>query len=375
MITTKPNRINILSKIEIEAIYDNYTNGATKASLARTFGVSSDTITRAIENAVYQKNQPVVSKATSGDTQETAVNPLGFLNLFKQMPNESFNTTSKHDVKPGVMTTADLCETEPAKPVELNINPVNSEMMYTITPKSVSIIDTTSNPVAIYNCDNDHEHFDEIKQHVVYGNYTKAIDLISPKMQLINFSRGLISIKDSNVFYKGNKICNTLTKLIIDKIASKDDDYERLINFMTKLMDNPSNKAVNRLFDFMQHNDIKILKDGNILTLKSVRSSYMDIYSNSVLNKPGMTIKMDRCMVDDDDNRTCSHGYHVGSVKYVSDYGGSGSKYLTCIVDPAHVVSIPADHNDTKCRVSEYYIDREFTYDEVESNDYLEAYE
>lgn len=377
LINTTPNRINILSRGSIKTIYDSFKKGSTKARLARVFNVSPDTITRAIENGeeyyktIYGKSaaaeQPVGKTLSEQLMSRMVSNPN---RLYKTQ--SEINTLLEIDEKP-LQTLIDL---EPNTNLETE-QPKSSKPTYTITNDSICIVMPTdsSGTVRVYTCDDSNKHFEQIKHKILKDDFIGAIELITPSIKLVNFSRGLITIKNSVVYYKNEPISNSLTKLIINKIINKSDDYERLINFMSKLMNNPSNKAVNRLFDFMQHNDIKILKDGNIVTLKSVGHNYLDLYSNTVLNKPGMTIRMERCMVDDDDTNTCSHGYHVGSVGYVKGYGNSSSRYLACIVDPAHVVSIPVDHNDMKCRVSEYYVDKEFTLDEVSSGEYLNSYE
>jgi hypothetical protein len=63
---------------------------------------------------------------------------------------------------------------------------------------------------------------------------------------------------------------------------------------------------------------------------------------------------MDRSKVDDDPNNTCSKGLHVASLPYLQHYPGSVTVLVK--VNPANVVSIPTDYNNSKMRVCEYEV-------------------
>jgi hypothetical protein len=65
---------------------------------------------------------------------------------------------------------------------------------------------------------------------------------------------------------------------------------------------------------------------------------------------------MERNAVDDDQNRTCSSGLHFCSKDYLDHFGGSDSRTVILKINPADVVSIPADYNATKGRACRYEV-------------------
>ena len=56
----------------------------------------------------------------------------------------------------------------------------------------------------------------------------------------------------------------------------------------------------------------------------------------------------------DDRRNHCSHGLHVGSLDYASDF--SRGKLVVVKVNPKDVVSVPSDCACQKCRVSAYKV-------------------
>jgi hypothetical protein len=62
-------------------------------------------------------------------------------------------------------------------------------------------------------------------------------------------------------------------------------------------------------------------------------------------------------MVDEDPNNTCSYGLHVANWDYAyNNYGGKSDIMLEVEVDPADVVAIPVDYNQSKMRVCKYKV-------------------
>jgi hypothetical protein len=63
---------------------------------------------------------------------------------------------------------------------------------------------------------------------------------------------------------------------------------------------------------------------------------------------------MERNMVDDNRNNTCSSGLHFCSHSYLASF--SGERTVIVKIDPADVVSIPSDYNDAKGRTCRYTV-------------------
>lgn len=73
-------------------------------------------------------------------------------------------------------------------------------------------------------------------------------------------------------------------------------------------------------------------------------------------NAPGNIVEMERNTVDDNMNNTCSTGLHFCSKEYLSHFGSSDSRTVILKINPADVVSIPADYNSTKGRACRYEV-------------------
>ena len=239
------------------------------------------------------------------------------------------------------------------------------------------------------------------KSHIAYNKLLAAIktndwetvqDIIEPKQVVIKFGQGNVSIEGDKIFWKGREMHNALTKRMVAMIQ-EDFPVEPLVAFMENLMDNPSKRAVNELYGFLEKNTLPITPDGCFLAYKKVRSDYLDCHSGTVLNKPaiyltdedtaklaeyagknnevqvevveGVTvISMDRNMVDDDQNRTCSVGLHFCSRDYLDDFGGD--RIVVLKINPRDVVSIPNDYNDSKGRCARYEIVDEIDKDKAD---------
>lgn len=239
------------------------------------------------------------------------------------------------------------------------------------------------------------------KSHIAYNKLLNAIkagdwetvqDIIEPKQVVLNFGQGNVSIEGDKIFWKGREMHNALTKRLVAMIQ-EDFPVEPLIAFMENLMENPSKRAVNELYGFLEKNTLPITSDGCFLAYKKVRQDYLDCHSGTVLNKPaaymtdedtaalaeaagknnevtvevvdGVTVvSMERNLVDDDQNRTCSIGLHFCSKDYLSVFGGE--RIVILKINPRDVVSIPNDYNDSKGRCARYEIVDEIDKDKAD---------
>ena len=132
--------------------------------------------------------------------------------------------------------------------------------------------------------------------------------------------------------------------------------------FFEKVLKNPSERARNDLYSFLVANDHPITETGNFIAYKRVlppdnTGAMLDIHSRTMDNRPGSHLTMDRSKVDSDPNVTCSYGLHVANWNYANyQYGSPGCPVLEVEVDPANVVAIPTDYDQSKIRVCEYFV-------------------
>ena len=73
-----------------------------------------------------------------------------------------------------------------------------------------------------------------------------------------------ITVKEGSVFFQGEAIHN----VVVDKILSfmrQGLPFKPLVRFLGKLMANPSRRAVNELYAFLEHKSMPITPDGNFV--------------------------------------------------------------------------------------------------------------
>jgi len=179
--------------------------------------------------------------------------------------------------------------------------------------------------------------------------------LMKPVVAINKWTHGKFTITEDGVFHNGERIHHVMEARIIE-FWQQQLPVEPLLNFWERLQANPSNRAVNELYGFLEHRNLPINEKGFFIAYKAVRADFYDIFSGKHLNTIGSVLEMPRRSVDDDARNTCSHGFHVGALEYVRWYGQSDSKILICEVDPADVVSIPVDHNAQKVRTCRYKV-------------------
>lgn len=214
----------------------------------------------------------------------------------------------------------------------------------------------------VYNADKDHPAFKQAHQLLVDGDILGAVDLINVEQAVTRFVDGDIRIEDGQLFFKDIELKTGLTDRIIG-LMYEGKDFKFLLPFLHNLLENPSRKAVYRLFDFLEANDIEITKEGYFIAWKKVRSNFHDVYTGTMDNSPGKEVRVERNQVDEDDERTCSQGLHVCSKSYLGHFGsyGSGDKVVSVLVHPKDVVSIPVDYNNAKMRTAGYKVIEEVT--------------
>lgn len=204
-----------------------------------------------------------------------------------------------------------------------------------------------------------HPNFDKIKAYLIEGapDTAKLAAMFDVAKAVEVRSNGRVQIVNGVVNYDGKPLHSTLTTRMI-AMLSEGYNIEPLIAFLEKLMQNPSNRAVTGLYDFLAATNIPITPDGDFLAYKKVRSTYFDIHSNTIRNAVGDAPRVPRNAVDEDPDRTCSHGLHVCSESYLAHFGSSGGSDRVMIVqvNPADVVAIPRDYNNAKMRCAGYKV-------------------
>jgi len=176
---------------------------------------------------------------------------------------------------------------------------------------------------------------------------------------------------------------------IVDRLLSfvnEDLPVTPLVNFVKKLMQNPSMVSAHELYDFLDHKSLPICEDGDFLAYKVVTNDYKDKYSRTKDNTVGATVTEVRRKVDDNRKNGCSKGLHAGTLEYVQSFGHfekdedgeitpSSDKVIIVKINPKHVVSVPLCTDCQKLRTEEYSVLRDYDGEmeySLASNDGLE---
>ena len=198
-----------------------------------------------------------------------------------------------------------------------------------------------------------HITYQKVVDAIKAGDWQTVEDTIDPKKVVINFGQGNVAIQGEKLFWKGTEmhgaIVNRMVQMLQDGFS-----VEPLVLFMENLMANPSFRAVNELYGFLERNNLPITPDGHFLAYKKVRSDYKDVYSGTFDNSVGRVVSLERNQVNDDKNQTCSAGLHFCSEGYLANFGGQ--RVMILKINPRDVVSIPTDYNNTKGRCCQYEV-------------------
>ena len=227
----------------------------------------------------------------------------------------------------------------------------------------------------LYSIGTDHINYKAIKQALAGKEYTKLCDLVDVGRSITkafgsNASNNgnVVEVRDGVVYYKNNPLHNCLTDRIISLMQSE-FPIDPLVKFLANLMANPSNRAVNELYSFLEDNKLPITDDGCFMAYKRVNGEYMDFHTHTLDNHVGKTVSMERNQVNEDKDQTCSTGLHFCSLAYLKEYHGGEGHIIIVKINPKDVVSIPSDYHNTKGRCCEYVVLSQYDKEDMEAFD------
>lgn len=230
-------------------------------------------------------------------------------------------------------------------------------LKHLLTDNSLVLVTDNGQP---YSIGRDHKFFDKIYEAVLSGDQ-EAVNVLKDMRNTIDkIHQGLVTVDETGTYISGKLVSNSLAqKLKVMLYNGQLDAGDRLIKFLNLVSQNPSYRVFNVLYDFAAQNDIEIDEDGYLLCYKKIQANWTDCHSGTIDNSVGQKPTVERREVDEDMNRTCSYGLHVCSYNYLAYFGGQ--RVVLVRVNPADVVAIPADYNNSKMRVCSYEVLKEIT--------------
>lgn len=198
-----------------------------------------------------------------------------------------------------------------------------------------------------------HITYQKVVDAVKAGDWDTVRDVIEPKKVVLNYGQGHLSIQGETLFWKGVEFHNALSKRMI-QMLQEGFDINPMVLFMENLFQNPSKRAVDELYGFLEKNNLPITPEGHFLAYKKVRGDYKDCHTGTMDNSVGRVVEMERNQVDDNKDNTCSTGLHFCSMEYLTSFGGERTVIVK--INPRDVVSIPSDYNNSKGRTCRYEV-------------------
>jgi hypothetical protein len=206
-----------------------------------------------------------------------------------------------------------------------------------------------------HTVNNQHPNYTKIREAVRNKDFNVVESLINIGRSITNFTQGRVRVENGSVYYADMEVKNVLVDRILDMI-NEGFDASPMVRFLENLMQNPSKRAVDELYLFLEQTSLPITDDGHFLAYKKVRDDYRDFYTGKMDNSVGQVVEMLRNQVDDERNNTCSYGLHFCSLSYLPYYYGDQGHVMIVKINPADVVSIPNDYNNAKGRTCRYEV-------------------
>jgi acyl carrier protein len=182
-----------------------------------------------------------------------------------------------------------------------------------------------------------------------HGPIDEMVNTMDMKTAVETYTVGLLSVNALGVTYNGRTIhtidAERVMAFMRDKLS-----YKPIANYIARKMQNPSARAIQEMYNFLEHKGMPLTLRGTFIAYKGVSLDLWSICGNKDT--------VERSSVDDDFRQGCSAGLHVGSLAYARDWG---KRVILVEVDPIDVVSVPSDCNCQKLRCCKYTVVGEYS--------------
>jgi hypothetical protein len=216
-----------------------------------------------------------------------------------------------------------------------------------------------------------HVNYESIKTELQQGfiRWNSIEKLADVAGTVEEWAQGSFKVVGGVLHMDGKEVHSALGDRIIQGIR-EGSDVTPFTNFALNLKRNPSKTAVDELFLFLEDNNLPITREGKFQAYKNVNDNYKDRHSGTFNNGIGEVCEISRNEVDDQRDNTCSYGLHFCSLPYLRSMWGFDGHTMIVEIDPADVVSIPSDYDNTKGRTCKYTVVGELK--SGHENDYTE---
>lgn len=344
------------------------SDDASFRSISRDVGVSKSTVTSRIKKLLPLFRAYIHAHVDIFELENDSV----YEKLVEYMSDEEhdrlterffvdFNDGDPVDVWPDEEPETSLDESDGFDQYEMDTvtvkadtSTVKTDTAYTgvVSENSLMIITSDGRQLTV---NRENTEFHTVKDMLIErADFSEIEERIDMGKKVVRRLEG-VQYKNGRLYYDDIEISATMIPRIMQSDLIESTGYtEALKNFFSRLVENPYREVVDQLYRFLMANSLPITDDGHFLTYKKVRDDYTDVHSGKFDNSVGTVVKIKRIQVTRDPNVTCAPGLHVCSKEYLGSFGGN--LVMVCKVDPADVVSVPTDYNNSKMRVCGYEV-------------------
>jgi hypothetical protein len=178
----------------------------------------------------------------------------------------------------------------------------------------------TSNAITViwegqpYTVNTDNPNYTGLKNALLNAEYDSIGRFLDIKKQIEDFSHGSIKVVAEKVYYGNYELKGFVIDKLLEFLRSGAKDAQPILNFIEKLMFNPSKNSVDQLYTFLSYKTLPLTETGNIIGYKGVDTNFYSKHGNK--NKIVITGKGDLHI----DNKTIEVKASAG--KEVSSGGG-----------------------------------------------------
>jgi hypothetical protein len=228
---------------------------------------------------------------------------------------------------------------------------------------SVTVLKSDGSPFTLTN---DQPAYERLIRAILAGDQAEIAKIADVALALGDLlgKFGEVTVYHGHVTFRGEPLHNYLVQRIVEMVQTG-LPFEPMANLLNNVLLNPSRRAVQDLYRWLEAGKLPITPDGHIVAYKIVKSDYLDVYSGTFDNTPGNVCEMPRNMVNEDPEQTCADGLHFCSAEYLPSYGGFNAdrKIVLVKVHPRDVVAFPTDYNLSKARCCRYEVLQEIDQD------------
>jgi hypothetical protein len=215
----------------------------------------------------------------------------------------------------------------------------------------------------LFLADETHPNFPEILRRLHLGlNPAHLFDLVTSIRNAIRTYSSRVTVTNAGVMVDGTVVTGMLSEKILS-IMSDGNSPRPYVKFLENIWDNPSHRSREQLFSYIERHGFLITDDGCFISYKGISNgkslaggtAFVDgvMVKGKIPNRVGSVITMPRHQVSDDPNVACHQGLHAGAWAYANMWGDDVVKVK---INPANVVSVPADSSQQKLRTCEYEV-------------------